>query len=112
MPSALRQAIDRDIGVPTEPRVNPDTGSVGTAIVRVLPNNPNRFSFVIVNLGTAAVYVAPDNAPSATRGIRLAPSGGTFSVNWRDDGDLAGWDWWAIADAAAQSVFIVETVAR
>lgn len=109
---ALSDAIDREFGVPTEPRVNPETGMVGTSIVKVLGNNPNRFSFVIVNLGTAAVFLAPDNAVATTRGIRLDASGGSFSANWRDDANLTGWDWYAIAEAAGQSVLVLEVVAR
>jgi hypothetical protein len=112
MAGPLAVAIAKEIGIPTEPRVNPDTGSVGVAVVRVLPNNPNRFGFIIINLGLSAVYVAPDRAVSATRGIRLAPSGGSFSANWREDFQLVGWDWYAIADAAAQDVFVMEVVAR
>jgi len=112
MAGPLSAAIEREIGVPTEPRINPDTGSVGTSIVRILPPNPNRFGFVILNLGTAAVYISPARDVSATAGIRLAPTGGSFAVSWRDDFHLAGWDWYAIADAAAQSIFVLEVVAR
>jgi hypothetical protein len=112
MAGPLSAAIERELGADTEPRINPDTGSVGTTVVRVLPNNPNRFAFVVINLGAAAVYIRPDNSVSATGGIRLAPAGGSFSANWRDDFHLVGWDWYAIADAAAQDVFVLEVVAR
>lgn len=112
MVGPLSAAIEREIGVPTEPRINPDTGSVGIAVIRVLPNNPNRFAFLIINLGTAAVFIAPDNAVSLTRGIRLAPSGGVFASNWREDGHLVGWNWFAISSAAAQDIFVLESVAR
>lgn len=112
MVGALSAAIAREIGIDTEPRINPDTASVGVAVTRVLPNNPNRFGFVIVNLGTFAVYVRPDRDVSPTAGIRLAPAGGTFSASWRDDFHLVGWDWYAVADAAAQSILVLEIVAR
>jgi len=112
MMGALSDAIDREFGVPTEPRINPVTNSVGTSIVRILGNNPNRMSFSIVNLGTSAMFIAPDNGPSTSRGIRLDAGGGSFSANWRDDAHLTGWDWFAIAEAAAQSIFVLEVVAR
>jgi hypothetical protein len=112
MAGPLSAAITREIGVETEPRINPDTGSVGTSVVRVLPGNPNRFAFVVINLGTAAVYLRPDRDVSASAGIRLAPSGGSFAANWREDFHIVGWDWYAIADAAAQSIFVLEVVAR
>ena len=112
MPASLAAAIEAEIGGPTEPRVNPVTSSVGTSVARIASANPNRFALTIVNLGAVAIYVAPDNAPSSTRGIRLAPSGGALTLNWRDDFQLAGWDWFAIADAAATAIFVMEVNAR
>lgn len=112
MAGPLSAAIDRELGVETEPRINPDTGSVGLSVVRIAPNNPNRFSFLVINLGTSAVYIRPGKDVSATAGIRLAPNGGAFSASWRDDFHLVGWDWYAIADAAAQSIIVLEVVAR
>ncbi len=112
MSGPLSAAIDKELGVETEPRINPDTGSVGLSVVRIAPNNPNRFSLVVINLGSAAVYIRPDRAVSSTAGIRLAPAGGSFSASWRDDFHLVGWDWYAIADAAAQSILVLEVVAR
>lgn len=112
MAGPLSAAIEREIGVPTEPRVNPATGSVGTSVVLIAGNNPNRFALLIINLGSAAVYIAPDNAVATTRGVRLAPSGGSISFNWREDFHIVGWQWFAIADAAAQNILVLEVVAR
>lgn len=112
MRGALSAAIAKDIGIETEPRVNPDVSSVGVAVVRILPNNPNRFGFVIINLGAVAIYIRPDFAVSVTAGIRLAPNGGSFSATWRDDFNLTGWDWYAIAEAAGTEIFVLEVVAR
>lgn len=112
MSGPLSAAIAKQIGIDTEPRINPDTASVGLSVVRILPNNPNRFAFVIINLGTFAVYIRPDFQVSATAGIRLAPQGGSFSASWLEDFHLVGWSWYAIADAAAQDIFVLEVVAR
>lgn len=109
---ALSAAIAAEIGVDTVPRFNPDTATVGTSVVRIAPNNPNRFALLIVNLSAVAVYVKPANDVSASSGVRLAPNGGTFGLSWRDDLHLVGWDYYAIADAAASSILVMEVVAR
>lgn len=109
---ALTDALAREFGVSTEPRVNPETGTVGTSVVKVAGNNPNRFALAVINLGTAAVFVAPDRAVSAARGFRLDPNGGSLSLLWRDDGHLVGWEWFAVSGTAGQDVFVIESVAR
>ncbi len=108
----LSAAIAREIGIDTEPRANPLLTSVGVAVVKIVPNNPNRFALLIMNLGSVAMYVKPSLDVSATSGIRLAPNGGQISLNWREDFHLTGWDWYAIADAAATELFVLEVVGR
>lgn len=108
----LSDLIAKEVGHPTVPVFDPDTGTVGTSAVRVLPNDPDRVGFLIVNLSAAAVYVKPRLDVSSSSGIRLAPNGGTISISWRDDFHLAGWDWYAIADAAGSSILVLGVTAR
>ncbi len=109
---ALTDAIEREVGVPTVPTFDPDTASVGTAVVRILPADPNRLGFIIVNLSAVAVYVKPRRDVTAISGIRLAPSGGSLSLGWREDFHLVGLDWYAVADAAGSAVLSLSIGAR
>lgn len=108
----LADLIAREVGRPTVPSFDPETATVGTSVVKLLPSDPNRVGFIVVNLGSAAVYIKPRLDVSATSGIRLAPNGGSLTVTWRDDFHLAGWEWYAVADAAAQSVLTLAVGAR
>jgi hypothetical protein len=108
----LADLIEARFGVKTEAADNRSTSSIGTSVATVLPNDPKRLAAVIVNLSAVAVYVAPYRDVGASKGIRLAPSGGTLSLIWDEDFDVTGWEWFGIADAAASALFTLEVLAR
>lgn len=108
----LTDLIERLYGVHSTFELDPMVASVGVAVVRVLSNDPRRVAFTIVNLSAVAIYVKPKGDVSATSGIRLAPNGGTLVIGFRDDLHLPGLEWYAIADAAASSIFTIATVLR
>lgn len=107
----LAHLIERQLGVATRHRVSDAGATVGVAATRILRQNPNRLAATLINLGAAAIYVAPLGAPSATRGIRLAPTGGSLVLRWEEDLDLLGYEWSAIADAAGTAYFLIEILA-
>ncbi|NIQ91313.1 MAG: hypothetical protein GWN93_20815 [Deltaproteobacteria bacterium] len=102
--------IARRFGIRTRAQQVPLVQTVGTSVVRVLPNNPNRLAFVIVNLSSNNVYVAWDLAVSTTRGVLLTPNGGSLTVVYEEDFETACWELFAIADGAASSIFVPEVV--
>lgn len=107
----LRDVIDSRFGVRTEAAVNREGDTVGTTQQTILAANPRRLAATIVNLGAAAIYLSPDSTVSASRGVRIAPSGGTFGLVFDEDFDLVAYPWVAIADAAGTPVFVVEVLA-
>lgn len=106
----LKELLEAKLGARTYIRINRDTATVGTAVQRVLRNSPNRVSAVLVNLSANTIYVSPDNVPSATHGIRLGPSGGSLVLKWDEDFSMCGYEWNALATAAASDIFIIETM--
>lgn len=108
---ALADIIQRTFGVATRTRVSDAGATIGVAISTILRQNPNRLAATIINLGGSAIYVAPLGAPSATRGIRLAPTGGSVILKWDEDFDVLGYEWAAIADAAGIAYFAIEIIA-
>lgn len=108
----LADLIAARFGVRTEAALNRSGATVGVVAASILRNDPRRLGALIVNLSTAAVYVSPSRGVSATAGVRLAPSGGTFGLDWEDDFDLTGYEWHAVADAAASAVLVIEVLAR
>lgn len=83
------------------------TISVATAATKIVDNNPDALALVMINLGANTVYVAPNNKPSSTAGIRLDANGGNVSMIVRNDLTLPSRQWYGIADTAASDVYYV-----
>lgn len=108
----LSDAIDREFGVRTRLIINPVTGSVGTTATEILRNNPDRLSWVIINLSANFGFIDFTPQVAATRGIRLSANGGSAAATWRDDGELVGHPVFALLDTAAGDFYVVEVEAR
>lgn len=79
------------------------------APVEVLPPNPNRFSWTIINVGAAIGYIGWDEAVAAARSVNLLAAGmGQTGVNARDDGNLPTYRVYGLG-AGATTLFVVET---
>lgn len=81
-----------------------------TTAQMVLGNNPNRFAFVIVNLGAKTCYISLTNGVSSTEGIRLDALGGSFSCIWDEDFQMTGWAWWIVTAEDTSVVYALEVV--
>lgn len=110
--ATLQDIVERLFGVATTTYRNRELTSVGTSVVTILRNDPNRLAATIVNLSNSAVYVLDARTVSATNGIRISPGGGTATLIYDEDFHSTGWEWFAIADAAASAVLVREVVAR
>lgn len=88
-----------------------DAGStIGVTVDKILANNPNRLSFIIVNLSGNAMYISPNNDVSSTNGIFLAPNGGRAILQWDVDFELVSQEWFAIAAGAGSSYYLLENI--
>ena len=104
----LQGLLKKQLGVTTYERISAAGVTVGVAASRVVRQNPNRVAFVFVNLSVNSIYISPIITPSATRGIRVGPSGGLLRVVWDEDFSLTGYEWNAIASAAGSEYFLIE----
>lgn len=102
--------INKRFGVNTRAQANPLVAAVGTSITKILPNNPNRLSAVIVNLSANNLYISWDNEPASDHGIFLAPNGGVFTMNVDEDFELVCWEVNAIASGVGSAIFVEEVV--
>jgi hypothetical protein len=108
-PTTLADILREFAGTTAFPRLNEEAlTSVGTSASIFLRNRPTRVGALAVNLSLNQMWVWLDNTVSSTKGIRLAPSGGYFRLDWRVDWDLVGYEWWVIADGAASSFTVLE----
>lgn len=82
--------------------------AVLTTALKIANNNPRRFELLIANLGTGTVYIDFGQVPIIGQGIPLGPQG-TLNLTAFEDGELVGYDVWAIAAAVGNTVDVWET---
>ncbi len=102
---SLEAVLDRLFGVRTRAEENPLISSVGTTALRVLPNDPDRLAWLIVNLSGNVMYASIGTDPSATKGIRLDPNGGSATMLFSEDFQAVGWEVWIVATGATSSLY-------
>ncbi len=108
MTDTLHTLLERLYGVKIVPQISAPGFQVGVVVGQLLKQNANRIFVIVVNLSPNTISTSPDGVPSATHGITLGPGGGSLIMNFRDDLDLVGLEWAAIATAAGSDVLVVE----
>jgi len=86
--------------------------SIGVADLIIAQNSPRRVALVIINLSANVVYVKPGSPATTTSGIRLAPAGGSVSLNFKSDFHLPALEWHAIASGAASAIYITSVLVK
>jgi hypothetical protein len=95
-------------GFPTRLVPNPVVTTVGTTIVEVMRNNPDRIFWLIENRSANDIYLGFKNDVSSTNGVRLAAAGGSASMTIEEDGNVTGWQVFAVATGAGSSIYSFE----
>jgi hypothetical protein len=108
----LSDLLQNLYGVKSFPQVNKKASSVGTSVIEIMSSNPNRVSFLIVNLSVNNLYISPQNDVSSTKGIYIAPSGGAITLQWDKDFELVSQPFFAVASGAASSIFVLENISN
>lgn len=84
--------------------------SVTTTRTLVIPNNPNRLFWAMINEGANDVRVTNDPNVTASSGWVLAASGGVISMYWEEDGEAVGYEVFALTSAGASNVRVKEII--
>lgn len=108
----LSDLLQNLYGVKSFPQINKLVSQVQNTVTQILSSNPNRVSFLVVNLSVNNVYISPQNDVSSTKGIYIAPSGGAISLQWDKDFELVSQPFFAIAGAINSDVFILENISN
>lgn len=85
------------------------TPSATTTVARLVPNNPDRIEFTVMNLGTD--YIAIGLLPSLAyaTGIQIPPQGGAI-VLLDEDGEAVAYEWYVIAFSGSQQLYLQEVI--
>jgi MFS-type transporter involved in bile tolerance (Atg22 family) len=107
---AARDYIVKEYGRAVETIQNVIVLGAAAPAVQVLPNNPNRLSWVIWNLGAGATQIAPTSAVGPLFGSNIAGAGGMIGVTVREDGELVSNQMWGFSTVGS-TIYILQTVA-
>lgn len=110
MSVTLKELLNDMFGIQTFEQINKTTSDIDSTVKTILKANPNRVSFVIFNLGTAAAYISIENDVSSSKGMYIAPNGGSITVQWDRDFSLPAREWFGISSLDNQSVLILENI--
>lgn len=110
MSVTLSELLEGLYGVLTTYRINPNISSVDTTPLKLLNNNPNRVSFLIVNMSVNSLYISPMRDVSSTKGIFIASNGGYATFQWDRDFELVSQEWWCVGGAAGTTLYVLENI--
>lgn len=103
--------VTERFGRPVTPFENRTVSQVGNTAIEILRQDPDRLGFVIINLSVNDLYIGPFQNVSATKGIKIPPSGGSAVIIWDEDFESVGKQWYGLASAAASAVLTTEYIA-
>jgi len=106
----LKDVINDKFGLNTRSITNRLLNTIGVTVAQVLPHDPNRLSWTVINLGANNVYIHSTRDVSATQGILLTPNGGSVTMTWEYDFDLVGYEVWGISAGAGNAIYTIEIV--
>jgi len=108
----LSDLLQNLYGVTTFPQINKMVSQVGTTVVQIMSSNPNRVSFLVVNLSANNLFISPVPDVSATKGIYIAPNGGSITMQFDIDFELVSQPFYAIAGGVTSDVYILENISN
>jgi len=83
--------------------------TIGTTPVLIRSSDIERVSLLVQNTGLTTFYIGPSPAVSATRGIRLGPTGGLASMDVYEDSILPAVSWYAVSSAPGGTLYVLST---
>lgn len=104
--------LEKQFGVKTTYETNPLVDQAEITVTRILPYNPRRVSFVLINLGDVYITVGPTSDIGLRKGIYLVPNGGTLSMVWTEDFEMPCMEWYALANGAPSEIYVMEVLTQ
>jgi len=97
--------IQKKHGVLTRANQNPIRTTLTTNVQMLLPNNPNRLSWLICNLSDTICYIAWDRNITDQHGILLSANGGIASMTMDEDFEATTWELFGLSDGVDKDIF-------
>jgi len=106
----VAELIEKRFGMVTKAQANPLVEEVMIEQTRILPNNPNRLAWIILNLSGNNVFIALDRKVSDEHGILLTPNGGSATMIYEEDFEATCWAVFGVAAADNSDIFALEVL--
>jgi len=106
----VAELIEKRFGMVTRANANPLVEEVDIALTRILPNNPNRLAWIILNLSDNNVFISLDRRTADTHGILLTPNGGSAAMIYEEDFEGTCWAVFGVAAADNSDIFTLEVL--
>ena len=100
-------AFEKFKGAVTLRRSTPQIGLIPTQII---PNNPDRVSFVISNVSGIDIRIGWDQQITTGLGILVPASGGWIQGEVDRDGGVIGWAVFGVSTVAATQLYVIEII--
>jgi len=104
---SLESVLLKLFGVRTYAEENPLISSLGTTAAKILPNDPDRLAYLVINLSSNVVYVALKSDVASTKGARLDANGGSYGMVFNEDFQMTGWELWGVATGASSAIYVL-----
>jgi len=105
---SVTEYVEKELGFKTRAIENPVTNRVGTTPTLILRNNPDRFQWLIVNLGTVDLFISFTREVSIARGIVIPAGGGFASMHAREDGEAVTYEIFGIVSTGTINIYVIE----
>jgi len=105
-----QEVLDRRWGVRTRPITNRLVSNLGTSVTKVIPNDPDRLAWLIVNLSANTVYLGLSRDVSSSKSILLQASGGSAGMVLDEDFNTVTYEVWGVASGASSAIYTIEVV--
>jgi len=106
----VAELIEKRFGMITRAQTNILVNECMIDITRILPNNPNRLGWTILNLSANNVYLALDQNVGDDHGVLLSPNGGSASMIYEEDFEATCWQVFGVAAADNSDIFALEVL--
>ena len=91
-------------------RINPLRSSFTTAQTQMMQHDQQRVTAFIENPSSVTVYVSHLSNPTTTNAIVLAANGGSYTLNFRDDGEMVTLPIFGLTNSGTQTLWLMETI--
>lgn len=106
-----RDLLNKLYGVITTQLTDPiGVTSVTTSATRILDNDPGGLQVTVINTGANDMNLWVDGSVSATKGIRIAASGGSYEIDFTRFALMPTSEWWAIGIGGSTTVSVIRTI--